>query len=192
MKTRTGHKIYVIIGEKCTSKKSHPNQNSAAYEECVSNDVFLILEEQICKGDRLPSICYAPEKFLLLPSDEITGGKQEKPPQKLAKRKCFKTMCLAFYAVNGNPCGCFVLGYEILPYPPYSTELAPNNFSLFLRTNNPLRSSGFPDDDAVKLPQQSEGLQPGSPSRHLWWENVWCICGKSGISPTLIAAAVLL
>jgi histone-lysine N-methyltransferase SETMAR len=41
------------------------------------------------------------------------------------------------------------LGYDILPHPPYSTDLAWSNFFLFPRLKKPLRGKRFQDDDDV-------------------------------------------
>jgi hypothetical protein len=41
------------------------------------------------------------------------------------------------------------LGYEILPYPPYSPDMAPSDVFLFPRLKHPPRSKRFQDDDDV-------------------------------------------
>lgn len=41
------------------------------------------------------------------------------------------------------------LGYEILPHPPYSPDLAPSDFFLFHHLKKPLRGRRFKDDDEV-------------------------------------------
>jgi hypothetical protein len=40
------------------------------------------------------------------------------------------------------------LGYEILPHPPYSSDLASSN-SIFPRLKKPLRGRRFQDDDDI-------------------------------------------
>lgn len=41
------------------------------------------------------------------------------------------------------------LGYDILPHPPYSPDLAPSDFFLFHRLKSPLRGKRFNDDEEV-------------------------------------------
>ena len=40
-------------------------------------------------------------------------------------------------------------GYQILPHPPYSPDLAPSDFFLFPEMKNPLRGRRFDDRDDV-------------------------------------------
>jgi len=40
-------------------------------------------------------------------------------------------------------------GYEILPHPPYSPDLAPSDFFLFPQMKTPLRGRRFDDTDEV-------------------------------------------
>ena len=40
-------------------------------------------------------------------------------------------------------------GIEIVPHPPYSPDLAPCDFFLFLKLKDLLRVHHYPDDDAL-------------------------------------------
>ena len=41
-------------------------------------------------------------------------------------------------------------GWEVVPHPPYSPDLAPSDYNLFESLKNPLRGTKFSDDEAVK------------------------------------------
>ena len=41
-------------------------------------------------------------------------------------------------------------GWEVVPYPPYSPDLAPSDYHLFGPLKNHLRGTKFSDDEAVK------------------------------------------
>ncbi|KAJ4448074.1 hypothetical protein ANN_10086 [Periplaneta americana] len=60
---------------------------------------------------------------------------------------------------SASPCSMMVgsspvthaasLGYQILPHPPYSPDMAPSDFFLFPRMKNPLRGKHFQNDEEV-------------------------------------------
>lgn len=77
------------------------------------------------------------------------------------------------------------LGYEILPHPPYSPDLAPSDFFLFPRMKSPMRGRRFQDDDEVIaevehfLNTQSEDFyNQGLRQLIHRWEKCVALCGS--------------
>ena len=42
-------------------------------------------------------------------------------------------------------------GFELLPHPPYSPDMAASDFHLFPNLKKALRGMGFPDDDSLEI-----------------------------------------
>lgn len=56
------------------------------------------------------------------------------------------------------------LGWEVLPHPPYSPDLAPSDYHLFLALSNSLRDLSFENEDALQ-----EKLAQFFASKHAEW-----------------------
>ena len=76
---------------------------------------------------------------------------KEKRPE-LATRKC-----VIFYQDNVRPHTSLVtrnklldLGWEVMPDPPYSSDLAPSHYHLFSSLQNFLNGKTFDSNEAVK------------------------------------------
>ncbi|KAG6799541.1 Ammar1 transposase [Apis mellifera caucasica] len=64
---------------------------------------------------------------------------------------------VVFHRDNARPHTCLVtrqklleLGWDVLPHPPYSPDLAPSDYFLFRSLQNSLNGKNFNNDDDIK------------------------------------------
>lgn len=129
------------------NKKATPRTKACAHPQKIMlciwwNSEGVLYYELLPRGESITANVYCQQLRRL--ADAI----QEKQPTRLGAVKLLHDNARP-HSANLTKNTLQELGWEVIPHPPYSPDLAPSDFHLFRSLSNNLQGTSFPNEDAL-------------------------------------------